>query len=285
MANGTLISPPVPTNPGESASEDDEEMSTSEQEMDETDAGSITTLDEGDGEAQVILPDDNNRLDTVPNYCGSQLITILVGKDKARYCIHKDILVSASPFFSKCLASGMKETETNTIELPEENCRFFNAFSSWMYDGTVKKIRDNDDLDQAIREWVLAEKYLVPKWQNVLVDAMIDFWQECYLDLRYVRWARTEDNRHLLLSELIMNTFAYEMATGSAWYQERESEMNALVEKGLVSTVELIRFATNELWTDPNGDRCAYHSHQEGENCETAVPPKYRMVRMEDESD
>jgi hypothetical protein len=34
---------------------------------------------------------------------------------------HKDVLVEKSPFFARCLASGMKEGLEHEIKLPEED--------------------------------------------------------------------------------------------------------------------------------------------------------------------
>jgi hypothetical protein len=50
-----------------------------------------------------------------------------VGKEKTSFGIHKIILCGKCPFFEKCLASGMKESNENTVKLPEDDPQAFEV--------------------------------------------------------------------------------------------------------------------------------------------------------------
>ena len=109
----------------------------------------------------------------------SSIVTILVGQDKSKFSVHKDILVKACPFFAKCLASNMREATTGVIELPEDDSATFAAFVNYIYKVEILTCRSGyDAVSLAIKSWVLAEKFFMPRWQNRLIDGMARYWRK-----------------------------------------------------------------------------------------------------------
>ncbi len=109
----------------------------------------------------------------------SSIVSILVGQDKSKFSVHKDVLVKASPFFAKCLASNMREATTGVIELPEDDCATFGAFVHYMYkDEILTSCSGYDFASLSIKSWVLAEKFCMPRWQNLLIDALAQYWEQ-----------------------------------------------------------------------------------------------------------
>lgn len=69
--------------------------------------------------------------------------TVVVGDDKnasrppVTYMVHKELLISASPFFAAALTSTFAEGLDQTVRLPEEKPEIFEWFLQWLYTGTL----------------------------------------------------------------------------------------------------------------------------------------------------
>jgi hypothetical protein len=67
------------------------------------------------GTNRIVDPDEPKGIPKI-----SELIKIIVGKDKEWAAIHKHVLVNNMTFFEKCLGVGMLETATGVVHLPED---------------------------------------------------------------------------------------------------------------------------------------------------------------------
>ncbi|KAK5551847.1 hypothetical protein LTR46_010204 [Exophiala xenobiotica] len=106
----------------------------------------------------------------------SPVITLIVGESKTTYFVNKDVLTEAGRFFEKCLNSGMKEAQTHVIELPEDNCQAFDVFVDYAYGRKLEIVGDKDVFD-CMQAWMLGDKLLAPKFQNILVASIINYYQ------------------------------------------------------------------------------------------------------------
>ena len=80
----------------------------------------------------------------------------------------------------------MRESETEVVELPEETCRQFNLFTFLIYKGNVEEIGDDETVEDVLDAWILAEKFSMPRWQDRVVDAMLEYWEAKYVHLEVI---------------------------------------------------------------------------------------------------
>ena len=201
------------------------------------------------------------------------MVTIFVGPEKAKYLVHKPLLVKHCLFFDKCLNCGMKESLTNEVHLPDKNPKIFDGFVKWISTQYVEKLEEEWTPDDAIDLWLLADEWLMPKWQNSLVDELIQFWKEQCVDLRhFVRACQNDYLDHFLCLKVAKDQFLFDMSTTDYedHYQEQiaREELDGLVHDGYMKPSELVG-----MFVQARGGHygmkalCAYHVHKKGETC------------------
>jgi hypothetical protein len=65
---------------------------------------------------------------------------ILVGPEKTRYLVHKDVVAGQSPFFSAALNGAFAEGQSQRIELPECEAKTFDHVMLWFYQNRLEPI-------------------------------------------------------------------------------------------------------------------------------------------------
>ena len=112
-------------------------------------------------------------------FCGVEGVTLLVGPDKGKFLIHKDILCEASRYFDAAFSSGFKEATEQTLALEQENPRIVESFINWIYTGRLNYVVPKDRTtvplyEEPLELYLLADKYEVPKLRRQLVQYFYD---------------------------------------------------------------------------------------------------------------
>ncbi|ETI25023.1 hypothetical protein G647_04393 [Cladophialophora carrionii CBS 160.54] len=103
------------------------------------------------------------------SFAMSDIITVIVGPEARKFQLHESLLVSQSPFFRKCLQSGMKEQEEKTVVLPEDDWTTFSILAGLLYTHTISS---TNPIRALMSAYMLADKLLMPRFQNNLLDIM-----------------------------------------------------------------------------------------------------------------
>lgn len=153
------------------------------------------------------------------SFTASDIVSVIVGKKRTVFKFHSHILMKKSPFFQKCLTSGMIEQQTNEVILPEDSSRAFEIVAAGVYSrgrNTAKAVLSGDDSDVRLvmRAWVLADKYCMPNLQNGLIDELGSFWKRHYVHPSYLSWVADHTDDKSPLYRLVMDQMAYELKNG-----------------------------------------------------------------------
>ncbi|KAK6003341.1 hypothetical protein QM012_001186 [Aureobasidium pullulans] len=199
-----------------------------------------------------------------PGACFQSLVTIEVGSKQKKFMIHKDLLTFYSDYFRAAFNSSFREATEGKLSLldVDVDVEIFDIFHKFLYTGClVDGQGHNLRTGQLVRLWLFGDKFIIPCFQNIVIDAMIQ-----RLNIRralptdYVKlvWANT------MPSALGCCCFILSSRHEKYWSFE------ALVDlaKALYTGDFLEQTATGEYWTMPERDKCYYHVHVEGENCE-----------------
>ena len=162
-----------------------------------------------------------------------------MGPEKAKFIVHKAILVGNCRHFKRLLASDMEGAQTNVFELPDEKWCVFNAFIDWIYFCRVGEITRDTDPYVAVDAWLLADKWRMRSWQNDLINALAKYWKDCRLEIRHVMWVAEKCAPGSLLHKFVMDQFAWEMDNDYAYYRNEHGGLDGLVNSGLMSVTEL----------------------------------------------
>ena len=101
-------------------------------------------------------------------------VTVLVGANKTKYFLPKELLVEKVPFFKAALTnSSYEECKTNTVELPAENSLAFDLFVDWLFLAKLTPIQRTERHYNIPFETVISEKMLDDEmpWHHLLCMA------------------------------------------------------------------------------------------------------------------
>jgi hypothetical protein len=70
----------------------------------------------------------------------NNIITVLVGPDEHPFQIHQDAICDKSKFFKAACSKRWVEGQEKLVRLPEAHVDVFQAYSNWIYSGTIDAI-------------------------------------------------------------------------------------------------------------------------------------------------
>ncbi|OQV00324.1 BTB/POZ domain-containing protein [Cladophialophora immunda] len=211
-------------------------------------------------------------------YSYADIVAVTVGKEKVKYRIYKQILVSKCPFFDKCLGAGMKEAQENAVALPDDDPKAFDVVVRWMYTGRLNGFGTPGFL--LLNAYILADKYCIPDLQNAIADV---FRAGVFISLGHASWAWGRLPEGSPLRQLFLDQMHYWIASYPDSYRRGsigtvDASAAALEEifkgnAGLTTALlwKIIDHSRNSgscIPTSPaSGVSCLYHVHEDGRKC------------------
>ncbi|KEF53724.1 uncharacterized protein A1O9_10125 [Exophiala aquamarina CBS 119918] len=207
------------------------------------------------------------------SFAATKIITILVGPEKVEYFLHKDILIQYSPFFAKCLATNMKEALSNVVEMPE----ILTAQLTWLAMYLYKNALPEQDINKApydvYEAWALADRLCMPRFQDMLMDRLMDYSRRKVIPMPYFAWV-IEHHNHLdtLSFRFVRDQVLYEWPSGNDALYEKENMvagLNDLLVKGFLDNrfVLDLLVAAKTPTPDPCKQGCKHHVHGTSKAC------------------
>ena len=188
----------------------------------------------------------------------------------------------------------MSEAHSRRVPLPEDSTRSIVCFIAWVYCSKVPDIGDDtNNLILAMEAWVLADKWCMPEWQDMLMDQMMEYARTYVIEPGMVAWVIDKLGTESLLYQFIMHQFAwdqihsedhYSASDGTAIRVARAGELEALLARTDFphsehqrSTMECARAISqarisrkDEQLYQPARNPCKYHVHEQGATCQKA---------------
>jgi hypothetical protein len=94
------------------------------------------------------------------------------GPELPKFIFHKNLISHHSPFFSAAFNSIFKEGISQEMTL-EADLKVFGVFSNWLYSQTIFDASgERPGLCTLAHLWMLADRFLIPKLQNEVVDIL-----------------------------------------------------------------------------------------------------------------
>ncbi|KAM0797440.1 hypothetical protein BDR22DRAFT_892292 [Usnea florida] len=211
------------------------------------------------------------------------IIYVNVGPTRERFGIHKSLLSHHSSYFKAALEGGFEESKTGVINLRDEDPDVFWAFKEWLYSDAVayQHYPTHDGKWSAlINFYVFAEKNIIPKFQNALIDAMIGFASESETYTKRVislAWVNTPTSSPL--RTFLVDVYARCVPIAECFRQitEKRECLRQITEKRECFDIDFVKrvaIALDDMVEDPRGyrngldglrkDRCLWHVHGPG---------------------
>ena len=105
-------------------------------------------------------------------------VTFLIGKDKAKFIVHKAFACHHSPALKAAFTNKrFVEGRTQTYKLEDVQVATFEQFVNWLYSKKLEINEEDPDLTLT-KLWVLADKFLIPGLQNDTVRKLDAYYKE-----------------------------------------------------------------------------------------------------------
>ncbi|KAK5164055.1 uncharacterized protein LTR77_010146 [Saxophila tyrrhenica] len=215
-------------------------------------------------------------------------VVVLVGKEEARFVVHKAIVCRTSDFFRAACHGEWKEASEKTVRFPEVEANIFGIYMGFLYTGNIdmrlghaadcstdaKPLKDlstehhHQILDWAILAYALGEMLQDCNFRNAVVDAIKkllgDFGH--IGGVENVTSACQRASRSSKLMKLFVDTWA-SAGYGGKPFKDWAKEMPidfvfdmacASVDEAAMSKQERSPYAR---------EKCYYHDHKDGEKC------------------
>ena len=105
------------------------------------------------------------------SFCQSDIVTLLVGKGKAAFSVHRELLCARSQYFRSLLTGGFAESSKIEIEVQEPS-HAVTTFLDWLYKDKVTLNRADLAASTLVPVYVFADLICSEAYTNDLLDAI-----------------------------------------------------------------------------------------------------------------
>ena len=113
---------------------------------------------------------------------GGKIILVKVGPKETEFNVYQDLICASSDFFRTMMASGMEESKTGIVKLPEDHPVLFDIYHQWLFTSKILMPFTTGADSTRRRQWdILTDAYeLGGKFQDALFQ---DFVMETFIRL------------------------------------------------------------------------------------------------------
>ncbi|KAI4738499.1 hypothetical protein E4T50_11054 [Aureobasidium sp. EXF-12298] len=100
------------------------------------------------------------------------IVTLIVGKEKKAYNLHKDLLCFYSDYFRAAFNGSFKEAAERKLELPDVEISLFDKFQVWLYTRDLQGPTTNhtESFQFLAEMWIFGDQHQIPLLQNQVMD-------------------------------------------------------------------------------------------------------------------
>lgn len=195
-------------------------------------------------------------------------MTIIVGKEKKAYTLHKDLLCFYSDYFRAALNGNFKEATERKLELLDVDTSLFDAFQVWVYTRDLQGPDGHHEYFKFLVDmWVLGDQHQIPLLQNQAMNeifAKVKKSKLFSLPVVPVVYAKT-------MAGSPLRKAAIEIVAWNMHFKEwSPSTMGWTVEcmSDLVLALHVARLNKEVTYPClPKRDTCFFHVHGKDEHC------------------
>ncbi|PQE12679.1 btb poz domain containing protein [Rutstroemia sp. NJR-2017a BBW] len=119
---------------------------------------------------------------------GSETVTLIVGKKRKEFTVHKQLLCDSCGYFRGAFHSSFKEGHEGKMNLVEESEGAVAVFVEWLYRSRIRPATNETYLQDLFKLYVMAEKIILDELADRVMDAIL----LCFLDDTVYDYLTTE---------------------------------------------------------------------------------------------
>lgn len=221
------------------------------------------------------------------------LVTILVGKEKRPWTLHRNLLCHHSSYFETEFIGNEvpkgKKPGDNKLELLEDDPAGFELFVKWLYQGRldeVSELTDDKKYDHSVachKLYMLCERFDMPQLKNISIDQYRRGLMEVRLvpDAEEINDIYRRSPKGSPFRKLMTQIAARQIMDPDS---DKDAETyRACFENNPDFAVDMVNAIKSGsggiLFDDPtDGVECDYHDHADLENCSLKVKRRGKYV-------
>ncbi|KAL9582489.1 MAG: hypothetical protein Q9212_003261 [Teloschistes hypoglaucus] len=229
-------------------------------------------------------------------FLSEPLVTLVVGRTRVEFLVHRQVLCARSDFFKAALGGQFLEAQNGRLELPDEEEDTVGTLLHWLYSGAVntepsglKPPTTHYEARRCVTLLMFSRKIVLEQLTNVCTDAMRRYYyNKLRLQERFslsdisLLW---EEEVGLKLRACLSITIALYMtnARAESTFTGFSEAMTQLVEQGgefAVTFLKSLLFCQNQITLRPLSllqpyYDCLFHEHRWTSPCGDAIDPKF----------
>ncbi|SLM40622.1 BTB/POZ-like [Lasallia pustulata] len=111
------------------------------------------------------------------------IVYIIVGPQKQKFSIHKNLLCHYSSYFNVSLNGSFKEAQKGSMELLNDDPVLFEIFKTWLYSKKLVKDCDGDEVicsaSDLVRLHVLGDLRGISQLKTAVIDELVSLQKQC----------------------------------------------------------------------------------------------------------
>ncbi|KAH8597133.1 hypothetical protein B0O99DRAFT_592884 [Bisporella sp. PMI_857] len=108
---------------------------------------------------------------------GTEIVNIIVGEEKKKFVLHKNLICTSSPVFERMFNGSFKEGKAQTAKLPDDDVESFALFQGWLYNETIEHSNitegDGNFTGQMVKLFLFTEKYDIVRLEDKTMDTLL----------------------------------------------------------------------------------------------------------------
>lgn len=186
--------------------------------------------------------------DPLRGFGGSEVFTLIVGKEKKVLSVPKNILIQIPHFKVALLSGGFAESHSRRFELPEDSPEIIANIVYFTHSQRIPLPADTDGIRAYLRMLIVADKYQAESLANGMIDQIVLHYKKTVTSGREIALLREAGLGDSLLSNLLLRVVAWDMShnvyksdstwDGNGFDELTKEEMSFLLESIMKQTKE-----------------------------------------------
>lgn len=209
-------------------------------------------------------------------YVKDDLVTILVGKEKVAFHVHRSLLVKKSVYFATRLKDCWDGKKDEPLEMTHVDVNGFEVVVDFLYNNALpERITDHDDLNDmnpVLKAYKAADQLAMFQLQNALVDSNVSQFRKLqrYWELHGILDVHKFGLQHTPLYKLMLQSCVEEL--GKRLHKGVRDKQLSLLAKHPEAVLDVVKCMSEFIdkpWKEPyNQPYCRYHIHEDNQKCD-----------------
>lgn len=200
---------------------------------------------------------------------GATVTELRSGQTAKPFYVHKELLITRSPYFRDVFASQAPGAELNPLSFPDLDEFAFALFVRWLYGAMLNGPSDYHSMQHYISLYVLALHFRIERLCNEIMDMVRRYYRSANMTAPAYRLQYIYETTHTpnAMRRFLIGTAAYRALCEGTLSGSIRDQVSKGGELSMDFMKALIDCHKSGLLDCRRGMDCLWHEHQESKRC------------------